>query len=124
MRTVPAALLHPPRMVGRTGYYGREHVARLLTAAGWEVAPEVSFSIYGERGVIDVLARHPTAGSLLVSAWFAIRRKDVPAHRARMLAAVAAPSSEIPSGSRNRPTISRLIIAATSPTGTGECSTK
>ena len=43
-----------------------EHVARLLTAAGWEVAPEVSFSIYGERGVIDVLARHPTAGSLLV----------------------------------------------------------
>jgi DNA-binding transcriptional MerR regulator len=23
-------LLPPPRMVGRTGYYGREHVARLL----------------------------------------------------------------------------------------------
>ena len=29
-----------------------------------------------------------TAGALLLTAWFAIRRKDVPAHRARMLAAV------------------------------------
>ena len=43
-----------------------ERVARLLAAAGWEVAPEVSFSIYGERGVIDVLARHQANGSLLV----------------------------------------------------------
>lgn len=32
----------------------------------WEHAPEVSFSIYGERGVIDVLAFHPASGSLLV----------------------------------------------------------
>jgi putative membrane protein len=30
-----------------------------------------------------------TAASLLVSAWFAIRRRDVAGHRARMLAAVA-----------------------------------
>lgn len=28
--------------------------------------PEVSFSVYGERGVIDVLAFHPGSGSLLV----------------------------------------------------------
>ncbi|MDL2334579.1 MAG: helix-turn-helix domain-containing protein [Chloroflexota bacterium] len=33
---------------------------------GWVHAPEVSFSIYGERGVIDVLAFHPSTGSLLV----------------------------------------------------------
>jgi hypothetical protein len=32
----------------------------------WEVAPEVSFSIYGERGVIDVLAWHAATASLLV----------------------------------------------------------
>lgn len=32
----------------------------------WVVEPEVSFSIYGERGVIDVLAWHPTTRILLV----------------------------------------------------------
>jgi len=32
----------------------------------WSIAPEVSFSIYGERGVIDILAFHAPTGSLLV----------------------------------------------------------
>lgn len=32
----------------------------------WVLAPEVSFSIYGERGVIDILAWHERSGSLLV----------------------------------------------------------
>jgi transcriptional regulator with XRE-family HTH domain len=32
----------------------------------WVFAPEVSFSIYGERGVIDVLAWHPARRALLV----------------------------------------------------------
>jgi transcriptional regulator with XRE-family HTH domain len=32
----------------------------------WEIAPEVSFSIFGERGVIDVLAWHPASRTLLV----------------------------------------------------------
>ena len=32
----------------------------------WVLAPEVSFSIYGERGVIDILAWHERTGSLLV----------------------------------------------------------
>lgn len=32
----------------------------------WIAQPEVSFSIYGERGVIDVLAWHPTKRALLV----------------------------------------------------------
>jgi transcriptional regulator with XRE-family HTH domain len=38
---------------------------RWLIAAGWNVAVEVSFSIYGERGSIDIFAWHP-AGALLV----------------------------------------------------------
>ncbi|HYM53666.1 MAG TPA: helix-turn-helix domain-containing protein [Candidatus Dormibacteraeota bacterium] len=42
-----------------------EAVVRWLVARGWEVRPEVSFARYGERGVIDVLARHPASGSLL-----------------------------------------------------------
>lgn len=33
---------------------------------GWVVEPEVSFSVYGERGIIDVLAWHPTSRILLV----------------------------------------------------------
>jgi hypothetical protein len=44
-----------------------EWVARLLGAVGgWDVEAEVSFSIYGERGVIDVLAWHAATRTLLV----------------------------------------------------------
>jgi transcriptional regulator with XRE-family HTH domain len=40
-------------------------VARLLDH-GWEIATEVSFNFYGERGSIDILAWHPGTGALLV----------------------------------------------------------
>jgi hypothetical protein len=44
-----------------------EAVARLFVhLPGWSAVPEVSFSIYGERGVIDWLAWHPATRSLLV----------------------------------------------------------
>lgn len=43
-----------------------EYVARLATASGWLVAAEASFSVYGERGRIDVLAFDPRTGVLLV----------------------------------------------------------
>src|SRR5438552_18361668 len=35
-----------------------ELVAWILAHFGWERAPEVSFSIWGERGVVDILAWH------------------------------------------------------------------
>jgi len=38
----------------------------MLTSSDWEVATEVSFSIRGERGSIDILAFHPATGTLLV----------------------------------------------------------
>ncbi len=41
-------------------------VQRLRTIGGWEVRPEVSFSIYGERGIIDLLAWHAGSRSLVV----------------------------------------------------------
>ena len=45
----------------------REDVARHLAALpGWVQAPEVSFAVYGERGVIDILAYHAPTQSLLV----------------------------------------------------------
>ena len=40
--------------------------ARLITADGWEVAPEVSYSVYGERGSIDLLGWHAETATLLV----------------------------------------------------------
>lgn len=43
-----------------------ERVARLLVDAGWDVKPEVSFSHFGERGVVDLVARHEHAGQLLL----------------------------------------------------------
>lgn len=43
-----------------------EQVVRFLGAAGWLVATEVSFNVWGERGSIDVLAFHPGTRILLV----------------------------------------------------------
>jgi transcriptional regulator with XRE-family HTH domain len=44
-----------------------EQIAVLLAALpDWVWAPEVSFSIYGERGIIDILAFHPESGMLLI----------------------------------------------------------
>jgi len=41
-------------------------VAGLLRRQGWEVAPEVSFAISGERGWIDLLSWHAPTRTLLV----------------------------------------------------------
>lgn len=65
-----------------------------LRALGWTVFPEVSFSEYGERGSIDVLAWHPATRTLLVvevktavtSAEETLRRHDV---KTRLAANVA-----------------------------------
>jgi transcriptional regulator with XRE-family HTH domain len=44
-----------------------ESMARFLGGLdGWQFEPEVSFSIYGERGIIDILAWHPGRRMLLV----------------------------------------------------------
>ena len=41
-------------------------LASNLTQWGWEVAPEVSYLIYGERGSIDLLAWHARWRALLI----------------------------------------------------------
>ncbi|HKG56644.1 MAG TPA: hypothetical protein VKA85_05320, partial [Candidatus Limnocylindrales bacterium] len=38
----------------------------MLAAAGWETAAEATFSVYGERGSVDVLAFHAATSALLV----------------------------------------------------------
>jgi transcriptional regulator with XRE-family HTH domain len=55
------------RLVNARHSQMHESVAKFLLAApSWEFAPEVSFSIYGERGVIDILAWHTQTRTLLV----------------------------------------------------------
>jgi len=45
-----------------------EMVARMFgdQLPAWVLAPEVSFSVYGERGIIDIVAWHPGRRALLV----------------------------------------------------------
>ena len=52
----------------RAGHHSAMHeiVTSLLLGLGWEVASEVSFSIYGERGVIDILAWNVATRTLLI----------------------------------------------------------
>jgi transcriptional regulator with XRE-family HTH domain len=65
-----------------------------LVAAGWIVQAEVSFSVYGERGSIDLLAWHPPTRTLLVieiktslnSVEATLRRQDV---KVRLAARIA-----------------------------------
>ena len=43
-----------------------EAVTRLLIEDGWEVRPEVSFSHFGERGIVDLVAWHPAPRTMLL----------------------------------------------------------
>jgi len=40
--------------------------ARMFAGTPWLLAPETTFSFYGERGVVDILAFHSATGALLV----------------------------------------------------------
>jgi len=43
-----------------------ERLTAMLLAAGWEVRPEASFSHFGERGVVDLVAWHAASRTLLL----------------------------------------------------------
>ena len=43
-----------------------DRIVRELRAAGWEVAVEVTFNVFGDRGSIDVLGWHAATASLIV----------------------------------------------------------
>jgi transcriptional regulator with XRE-family HTH domain len=43
-----------------------EQVTSTLGGLGWEARPEYSFSQFGERGSVDILARHATTSATLV----------------------------------------------------------
>lgn len=55
------------RLLGARHSVLHEEVGAWLAGiGGWQTAPEVTFAIYGERGVIDILAWHAASRSLLV----------------------------------------------------------
>ncbi|MCI0583679.1 MAG: hypothetical protein L0227_12470 [Chloroflexi bacterium] len=41
-------------------------IVKLLRGEGWQVAVEVSFNVYGERGSVDVIGWKPEARALLI----------------------------------------------------------
>jgi transcriptional regulator with XRE-family HTH domain len=56
-----------PRLLSARHSHMHEVMARFFgDLPDWTAEPEVSFSIYGERGIIDILAWHPTRRILLV----------------------------------------------------------
>jgi len=56
-----------PRLLDARHAAMHEAVAGLFASSeGWVIEPEVSFSIHGERGIIDILAWHPGRRMLLV----------------------------------------------------------
>jgi hypothetical protein len=88
-----------------------ELVTQILLGAGWEVRPEVSFSWYGERGVVDLVAWHEQTRTLLL-----IELKtelvdiggllEVTDRRRRLAARIAAPFGWVPS------TVAQWVVVA------------
>jgi transcriptional regulator with XRE-family HTH domain len=55
------------RLIGARHAGMHEAMARMFASLGaWEVEPEVSFSVFGERGVIDIVAWHAATRSMLI----------------------------------------------------------
>lgn len=86
-----------------------DQVIALLRSRGWEVVPELTFNVYGERGSIDVFAFHPGHGALLV-----VEVKSVMPDMQAMLSAMdrkvrLAPGLAKDRGWRVR-TVSRLLV--------------
>lgn len=98
-----------------------ESVARMFRGLpGWIHEPEVSFAIYGERGIIDILAWHPGRRALLVIEL----KTDIAdvnelvgtAHRKRRLAITVAMAHGWVDPRDARPSVSLWIIVAPSRT--------
>ncbi len=87
----------------------------MLTASGWEVALEVTFNEYGERGSIDALAWHGKTRSLLVvevksvvpDAQATLAPLD---RKARLASRIARPRGWDPS------TVARVLVVSEGPT--------
>ena len=86
-----------------------DQVIVILRTHGWEVVPEATFSAFGERGSIDILAFHPEHGALLI-----VEVKSVVPDMQAMLAGIDRKGRLGPSIGRARGwrirTVSRLLV--------------
>jgi transcriptional regulator with XRE-family HTH domain len=86
-----------------------EQVVAILRASGWEVVPEATFNVYGERGSVDVLAFHPLIGALLI-----VEVKSTVPDMQAMLAGIDRKARLGPSLAKDRAwhvrTVSRLLV--------------
>src|SRR5262249_17263522 len=53
------------RLIDRVHAQVVEIVTAALVESGWEVIPEFTFNVFGERGSVDILAWHPVHRALL-----------------------------------------------------------
>ena len=90
-------------------------VVSVLGTAGWEVALEVTFNQYGDRGAIDVLGWHPAGRSLLI-----VEVKSTIPDAQATLAPLDRKARLGPKVARDRgwdpATVSRLLVVTESPT--------
>ncbi len=90
-------------------------VVELLIAHGWTVVPEATFSIFGERGSVDILAYHPAHRALLV-----IEVKSLVPDMQQMLSGIDRKVRLAPRLAAERgwqvATISRLLVLSDDPT--------
>jgi len=86
-----------------------ELVVRWLRAEGWDVVPEATFVLAGQRGSVDVLAFHPSSGSLLI-----VEVKSVVPDMQAMLSGIDRKSRAATTLARERGwrigTVSRLLV--------------
>ena len=86
-----------------------EQVVRWLRAEGWDVVPEATFVLAGQRGSVDVLAFHPSSGSLLI-----VEVKSVVPDMQAMLSGIDRTSRAAAVLARDRgwraATVSRLLV--------------
>jgi len=54
------------RLLDEDHAYLVERCAEMLRRAGWEVVIEFTFSVYGERGAVDIVAWQPSRRALLI----------------------------------------------------------
>ena len=54
------------RLIDRVHASVVERVTAVLVGDGWEVLPEFTFNVFGERGSVDILAWHPVHRALLI----------------------------------------------------------
>lgn len=92
-----------------------ETLVRRLIRLGWEVAVEVSFSKWGERGSIDVLGFHRAAGALLVVEVKSVVPDSQATHHGLDRKARIAPEIGRERGWHIRH-VSRLLVVGDSPT--------